>query len=167
MNDQILLLPIQKVHWSDVKRIYQEGIDTGIATLETEAPEWTQWHQAHVQSCRFVALINDMIVGWSALSPVSGRCVYQGVAEVSVYVSVRAQRTGVGYALLSHLVHESEMNGFWTLQAGIYVKNVASIRLHRKCGFREVGIRERIGKDKHGDWWDVMLMERRSPNVGI
>jgi L-amino acid N-acyltransferase YncA len=132
--------------WRAVQSIYLEGIATGNATFETDAPNWEEWDHAHAPTCRLVARDGDQIVGWAALSPVSGRCVYAGVAEVSVYIAAATRGKGGGSALLRALVEESEQNGFWTLQAGILPENAASIALHKACGFREVGRRERIGQ---------------------
>jgi phosphinothricin acetyltransferase len=157
--------PMQAADWPQVGAIYQEGIDTGIATLETTVPTWDTWNTAHRPDCRLVARNGDRILGWAALTPVSGRCVYAGVAEVSVYIAASARGQGMGKALLNTLVEASERAGIWTLQAGIFANNTASIGLHRACGFREVGIRERLGQ-LNGTWWDIMLMERRSKMVG-
>jgi L-amino acid N-acyltransferase YncA len=151
--------------WERVRAIYLEGIATGDATFETDAPEFDEWSAAHLCACRLVARIDGEIVGWAALSPVSSRCVYEGVAEVSVYVGEKARGRGVGRKLLSSLVSESEGNNLWTLQAGVLAENGASIRLHESCGFRVVGKRERLGKLK-GVWRDVVLLERRSRVVG-
>jgi L-amino acid N-acyltransferase YncA len=151
--------------WAAVRAIYLEGIATGHATLETCAPEWEKWDGDHLRDCRLVAWEGDQVVGWAALSPVSGRCVYAGVAEVSVYVAASARGRGVGKALLGALVEESERQCIWTLQAGIFHENTASIALHKSCGFREVGRRERIGQ-LNGVWRDVLLLERRSEVVG-
>lgn len=162
-----------------MREIYRQGIATGNATFETDVPEWEKWDSSHRKDCRLVALerfgedSSELVVplekltvlGWAALSPVSIRRVYAGVAEVSVYVSTAARGRGVGKALLQALVEESEGNGIWTLQAGIFPENTASISLHTSCGFRQVGIRRRIGK--LGDAWrDVVLLERRSSRVG-
>lgn len=152
--------------WPSVRAIYLEGIATGQATYETEAPEWAAWDRAHLEGCRLVARGADEVEGWAALSPVSGRCVYAGVAEVSVYVAAAARGQGVGRALLNALVAASEAAGIWTLQAGIFPENEASVALHTACGFRIVGRRERLGQ-LHGVWRDVYLMERRSVIVGI
>lgn len=152
--------------WECVRSIYLEGIATGDATFETEAPSWDTWNNAHLSSCRLVARDADSVLGWAALSPVSSRCVYGGVAEVSVYVAAMARAKGIGRALLTELIVESERNGIWTLQAGILAENTASIAIHRGSGFREVGRREKLGKLK-GEWRDVVLMERRSSVVGI
>lgn len=151
--------------WEGVRSIYLEGIATGFATFETNAPAWEQWDAAHLRRARLVARVGDGIIGWAALSPVSNRCVYGGVAEVSVYVGEGGRGRGVGRALLCALIEASERNEIWTLQAGIFPENAASVGLHLRCGFREVGRRERIGK-LNGAWRDILLLERRSPNVG-
>jgi phosphinothricin acetyltransferase len=152
--------------WPEVERIYREGIETGNATFETEAPSWEKWDAGHVKNCRFVAKIKEKVVGWVALSPVSSRCVYQGVAEVSVYVGSTGRGKGVGRKLLASVVEESEKQGYWTLQASVFPENVASLKLHRQLGFREVGKRERLAK-REGVWRDVILLERRSEKVGL
>lgn len=152
---------MQAQHWPAVKNIYEEGIRTGHATFEKAAPEWSEWNQAHLEQPRLVALDNGEVLGWAALTPVSGRCIYAGVAEVSVYVSAAARGKGLGKGLLQHLVDESEKNGLWTLQAGIFPENKASVAIHESCGFRIVGVRERIGK-MNGVWRDNLLLERRS-----
>lgn len=152
--------------WPEVRAIYLEGIATGHATFETAAPEWAVWDLGHVRSCRFVARATDGILGWAALSPVSGRCVYAGVAEVSVYVAEGARGRGVGRSLLDALIKGSEQNGFWTLQAGIFPENTASVALHARAGFRVVGGRERIGA-MNGRWRDTLLLERRSKVTGV
>jgi phosphinothricin acetyltransferase len=151
--------------WDQVKSIYLEGIATRNATFETEAPEWDQWDASHLPHSRLVARSGNSIVGWAALSPVSARRVYAGVAEVSVYVRQESIGQGVGGALLNSLISSSERNGIWTLQAGIFPENISSIALHSKCGFREVGRRERVGK-LDGVWRDTLLFERRSNVVG-
>jgi L-amino acid N-acyltransferase YncA len=152
--------------WAEVARIYESGIATKNATFQTEAPDWESWDKAHRKDCRLIALINDKIVGWAALSPVSGRCVYAGVAEVSVYVDSGFRGIGIGDKLMESLIMQSEINNIWTLQAGIFPENIGSIKLHHKHGFRTIGIRERLGKmDKI--WRDVAMLERRSSTVGI
>ena len=151
--------------WDDVRRIYAEGIATGNATMETSVPEWENWDAAHRKDCRLVARgPGGEILGLAALSPVSERCAYGGVAEVSVYVAGAARGHGVGRALLSELVRVSEEAGIWTLQAGIFPENTASIAIHHACGFRTVGVREKLGK-LGGVWRDVALLERRSARV--
>jgi len=147
--------------WEEVRRIYLEGIATGNATFETDAPSWERWDAAHVREPRLVARDDEGLVGWASLSKVSERCVYAGVAEVSVYVAESARGRGVGRKLLEALIEGSEAAGIWTLQAGIFPENIASIAIHRRCGFRVVGTRERIGQ-LAGRWRDVMLLERRS-----
>ena len=162
----ISIEPMMPEDWPAVRAIYLEGIATGNATFETSAPEWEKWDAAHIASCRLVARSNGEVLGWAALSPVSSRCVYAGVAEVSVYVAEAARGQGVGLQLLSGLVTASEQAGLWTLQAGIFAGNEASVRLHEHCGFRIVGTRERLGQ-LNGTWRDVLLMERRSELVGL
>ena len=147
--------------WPAVKAIYEQGIAGGQATFEIEAPSWDDWDRAHLEGHRLVALQDGEVAGWAALSPVSGRCVYQGVSENSVYVADSAQGRGIGRALLDELIARSERDGIWTIRAGIFPENEASIELHKRCGFRVVGVHERIGKH-HGVWRDVVLMERRS-----
>jgi L-amino acid N-acyltransferase YncA len=151
--------------WPAVRTIYLEGIVTGQATFETEAPDWAEWDQDHLAGCRLVARQNGQVMGWAALSPVSGRCVYGGVAEVSVYIAASARGQGLGRRLLQALIDESERTGLWTLQAGIFPENKASLAVHKRCGFREVGYREHLGQ-MHGVWRDVVLLERRSRIVG-
>ncbi|RSK24946.1 GNAT family N-acetyltransferase [Hymenobacter metallilatus] len=154
-------------HWPAAKAIYEAGIATGNATFATAAPSWEEWDRGHLPHSRLVALDDDgQMLGWAALSPVSSRCVYGGVGEVSVYVADSARGRGVGRQLLAALVRESEQHDMWTLQAGIFPENEASLRLHEAAGFRLVGRRERIGK--MGDQWrDTLLLERRSPEVGL
>jgi phosphinothricin acetyltransferase len=147
--------------WPAVKAIFEQGIAGGQATFEVEAPSWDAWDKTHLDGHRLVAVQGGEVVGWAALSPVSERCCYEGVAEDSVYVADEAQGRGVGRALLAELIERAERNGFWTLQAGIFPENTASLELHKRCGFRVVGVRERLGHT-HGVWRDVVLMERRS-----
>jgi len=153
--------------WPAVLEIYVQGIATGDATLETSPPEWQSWDQSHITQHRFVAVSDSgEITGWAALTPVSGRCVYAGVAEVSVYIGSRFRGQKIGDTLLKHLILESEKGGYWTLQAGIFPENAPSINLHEKNGFRVIGYRENIGKMK-GVWRSVNLLERRSKVTGI
>ena len=152
-------------HWPGVREIYREGIATGNATFATDLPDLEKWNSAHLQDCRLVACKRDQVLGWAALSPVSARRVYAGVAEVSVYVAAAARGRGVGKSLLKALIQESEAKGVWTLQAGIFPENSASIALHKSCGFRKVGVRRRIGKLRD-TWRDVLLLERRSTTIG-
>jgi L-amino acid N-acyltransferase YncA len=152
--------------WPAVRAIYDEGIATGNATFQTESPSWEAWDSDHLPTCRLVAHEADAVLGWAALSTVSGRCVYAGVAEVSVYIAAEARGRGLGKRLLTALVAESEKNEFWTLQAGIFPENRPSLAIHEQCGFRVVGVRDRLGQ-MHGRWRDVILMERRSATVGV
>ena len=161
-----LINAMQPDDWLLVRAIYLEGIATGKATFETEAPSWEEWNASHLVLARLVARDEDRLIGWAALSEVSRRQVYSGVAEVSVYVARDNRRQGVGRALLERLITESEQNGIWTLQASVFPENVATIALHRACGFREVGRRERISK-LNGSWRDTILLERRSKSVGF
>ena len=163
---EIKVRPMRADDWTSVAEIYRLGIASGNATFETEIPSWEKWDAAHLATCRLIACADTGPVGWAALSRVSARKVYEGVAEVSVYVSPESQGRGVGKKLLAALIEESERNGIWTLQAGIFPENVASLRLHRRCGFREVGVRERVGRYRD-IWRDVVMLERRSSAVGI
>jgi L-amino acid N-acyltransferase YncA len=160
------LTPMLPEHYGQVKEIYELGIATGNATLETKAPDWEEWDAKHLSGCRLVALVEGKVAGWAALTPVSGRCVYSGVAEDSIYIHPDYKGRGLGKLLLNRLVALSEKEGIWTLQAGILNENKASIKLHGQCGFKVVGIRERLGQ-LHGQWRDVCLMERRSTIVGV
>lgn len=160
------ILALMPDDWPQVAAIYAAGIAGGNATFETSIPAWDTWNAGHLSQPRLVAVEDDAVIGWAALSPVSGRCVYAGVAEVSVYVAETARGQGVGTALLEALIAGSEQEGIWTLQAGIFRENAASIAMHRACGFREVGYRERLGQ-LAGVWRDVILIERRSPAVGV
>lgn len=159
--------PLTRDDWDRVKAIYAEGIATGLATFETELPDWESWDGSHLSEPRVVAEAGEEVVGWAALSPVSDRCAHGGVAEVSVYVDPDHRGRGVGGRLLGRLVEESEEAGYWTLQAGIFPENEASVRLHEKHGFRTVGRRERLGRGRDGEWRDVLLLERRSDRVGV
>ena len=150
--------------WPAVREIYQAGIATGEATFQTTTPDWEAWDAGHLDEHRLVASVGGQVVGWAALAPVSDRCAYAGVAEDSIYVAPGGQGRGVGRALLAALVASAERGGIWTVQTGIFPENQASIRLHQACGFRVVGLRERLGQ-LHGRWRDVVLLERRSPVI--
>ena len=163
--------PMTADDWATVRRIYAEGIATGDATLEREAPDWDHFDRSHRPDCRLVARRSDLgadggIVGWTALSAYSGRRVYTGVAWESVYVAEAARGTGVGRALLEALIPASEAAGFWTLLAGVIADNAASLALHERVGFVRVGVQHRLGQDVTGRWRDVVLLERRSSTVG-
>lgn len=152
--------------WAQVSAIYLSGIKTEIATFQTEVPSWEEWNSSHLKSCRLVARFGNTVLGWAALSPTSSRCVYAGVAEVSIYIDEHHKGHGVGTALLKALIELSEDDGLWTLESGIIKENTASLNLHKRCGFRELGIREKVAKMGNGKWHDVVLMERRSKSVG-
>ena len=148
--------------WPAVRAIYADGIATGDATFESEPPSWEGFDADHLRDHRLVALGDDGVCGWAALSPISERCAYQGVAEDSVYVAAAHRGRGVGRTLLEALLRSADAGGIWTVQAGVFPENVASVRLHEQMGFRIVGTRERIGR-LNGEWRDVLLLERRAP----
>ncbi len=153
--------------WAQVAAVYWEGIQTKIATFQAEVPSWEQWDKSHCADCRLVARAGDTVLGWAALTPISSRCVYAGVADVSIYVGQNHKRQGIGQALLRELIRQSEAEGFWSLESRIIRENTGSQALHAKCGFRQIGFREKLGKMDNGKWHDVVLMERRSQTVGI
>ena len=157
---------MQQSDWEAISIIFAEGIATGYATFEKNIPSYETWDNAHLKSCRIVVLKDKTVLGWAALSPVSSRCVYGGVAEVSVYVAQKHKNQGVGKLLMQHLIEQSEKEGLWTLQSGIFPENYGSIKLHEKVGFRYIGKREQVGKID-GVWKDNLLFERRSKIVGI
>lgn len=163
---EVVIEPMTADHWEAVRAIFLEGIATGDATFEKEAPSWETWDATHLTFPRLVARAADSLIGWAALSPVSQRKAYAGVAEVSVYVAAHNRERGVGRSLLERLIQESEQSGIWTLQAAVFPENAATIALHKRCGFREVGRRERISK-LNDRWRDTILLERRSEIVGI
>ena len=162
----LIIRPMTGADAADVLRIFEEGMRTGMSSLETEVPDWPGWDASHLKKCRLVGIIAGKIAGWAALTPVSGRCVYGGVAEESVYVGESFRGVGIGVQLLNALNEASEKEGFWTLQAGIFAENRVSIRAHEKAGFRIVGTREKLGR-RNGEWKDIVLMERRSGKVGV
>lgn len=166
MKENVIIKDMKASDWDAVSEIYAEGIATGFATFETSVPDYSDWNNAHLQSCRFVAVVGEKVLGWAALSPVSSRCVYGGVAEVSVYVGKESRGMGVGKQLLKKLITASESIGLWTLQSGVFPENEGSIELHKKVGFRYIGKRERVGK-LHGEWKDNVLFEKRSTIIGI
>ncbi len=156
---------MQAADWDAVRGIYQEGIATRNATFETDVPAWEKWDSAHLPFARLVARATEGVLGWAALSPVSSRHCYRGVAEASVYVAARCRRQGLGRSLLPALIGEAEQHGIWTLQAAVFPENQASLALLDRCGFRVVGRRERLAQ-LDGMWRDVLLLERRSAVVG-
>ena len=162
----ILLRSMAANDWPMVSEIYKQGIDTGNATFQQDVPSWDEWDTGHLKGCRFVAEAENELVGWAALSPVSGRCVYAGVAEVSVYVSGTFRGQQIGTKLLQILITESERQNIWTLQAGIFLENKASLKIHQQLDFRIVGYREKIGK-MNNVWRNTILLERRSKIAGI
>lgn len=168
MNSDATLATVRAMtpaDWPAVRAIYEDGIATRNATFETTPREWDEWNAGHLEACRLVAVHHDAVVGWAALSPISKRAVYSGVAEVSIYVAAQARGQGIGRRLLGELISSAEGAGIWTLQAAVFPENLATIRLHRAAGFREVGRRERIGQ-LSGRWRDTILLERRSSTVG-
>lgn len=167
-RDRIVLQPLTAEDWPDAARVYEEGIAGGNATFEAAAPSWEEWSAKRAGYPSVVARDADdgQMLGWAALGPVSARAVYRGVGEVSIYVAPAHMRRGVGRALLLALIDASERAGFWTMRAGIFPENAASIALHESCGFELVGVSRRIGQMPDGRWRDVVLYERRSPVVG-
>lgn len=164
----MLIVPMRPSDWPEVRRIYADGIATGDATLEHHAPDWDHFDRSHRGDCRFVARATSggPVLGWVALTSYSARTTYSGVAWESVYVAPEAQRQGVGRALLEAVIAAAEREGLWTLLAGVLAENRPSLRLHRACGFRRVGVQRSMGRDVTGRWRDVVLLERRSPTVG-
>lgn len=162
----LTVAPFQETDFPSVQKIYRQGIDTGDATFQQKAKSWSEWDNSHHPFCRIVAVKNEHIVGWAALSPISSRAVYAGIAEVSIYVDNTYKQQGIGQALLAQLITDSEQHGIWTLQAGIFPENIGSIKLHENNGFRQIGTREKLGK-MNNIWRDVVLLERRSHVVGV
>ncbi|TVR81443.1 MAG: N-acetyltransferase family protein [Chitinophagaceae bacterium] len=161
---QLTFRKLTQKDWEKVSEIYRDGINTGIATFQTEVPEWSDWDKSHLEKGRIIALHNNQIIGWAALTAVSDRCIYAGVAEVSLYIAKDFWGKKVGTKLLQKLIYISEKEGIWTLQAGIFTENIASLNLHKSVGFRTVGMREKIGK-LNNQWKDLYLLERRSKIV--
>lgn len=164
---KVTFRPMVPGDWPAVAEIYRQGIESGNATFETDVPEWESWDAARSPECRIVAAVDEAVVGFGGLSPVSRRCVYAGVREVMIYVAASARGRGVGAKLLLELVRQTESLGLWTLQAGIFPENQASIRIFEKAGFRVLGTHERLGRFHDGRWRDVVLMERRSSVAGL
>lgn len=166
MNQEITINEMISSDWVEVREIFIEGIGTANATFRTEAPVWDEWDKDHLSICRFVAKQNEKVVGWVALTPISSMRAFSGVMEVSIYIASSAAGKGVGSRLLQQVIDSSEQNKIWTIQAMIFPENAASINLHKKFGFEEVGTRKQIGK-LNGVWRDVVLLERRSNKVGV
>lgn len=157
---------LQPCDWEAVSNIYYEGILTKNATFQNEVPTWQEWDESHLKNCRFIAKCNDVIVGWAALSPISNRPVFRGVAEDSIYIKEGYRGKGVAKCLMEHLIKQSEADGIWTLEAKIFPENIESIALHEKFGYVNVGTRSKIGRMASGEWRDIVVMERRSRIVG-
>jgi len=164
--EDIIISNFYKEDWEEIKAIYKEGLETGYSTLETTIPTWRKWNEELIKECRLAARRSNEILGWAALTKFSTRKVYSGVADVRIYIKRSARGAGLGTKLLGALIKESEKQGYWTLQSKIFVKNKASIKLHKKCGFKKVGIREAYGR-RNGKWQNILLMEKRSEVVGI
>jgi phosphinothricin acetyltransferase len=163
----VIIRAMEREDWDAVAAIFQEGIDLKTSTFHQEVPSYEDWDASHTADCRLVAVAEGRVIGWTALTPYSRRKVYSGVAELGIYIKAEYRGRKVGEKLLKALIEESEKQGYWTLQAGIFEINKASIALHEKVGFRMVGYRERIGRDGNGVWQNTVLMERRSPRIGI
>lgn len=164
---EFIIRDMKPSDWSEVAAIYQEGIDIEIATFQTEVPTYDSWDQSHINSCRLVAIYDNMVIGWTALSPCSSRCVFAGVAELSVYIKKEYRGLHVGEKLIEATITESEKEGFWSIMSMIMETNIPSIALHYKTGFRMIGLREKIGRDCNGVWQNTVMMERRSQIVGV
>ncbi len=164
--ENIIIRSFHKKDYPSVKKIYQEGIDTKIATFETQAPEFDVWSKSHNSNCTLVAIYNDDVIGFITLTPFSSRYVYRGVGEVSVYVASEFRNLGVGLSLMESFVKATEEEGFWMLLAKIFPENLASLKLHKRNGFRVVGRLTKIGQTTEGIWKDNIFLERRSEVVG-
>ncbi|HEY8729941.1 MAG TPA: GNAT family N-acetyltransferase [Acidothermaceae bacterium] len=165
MDNNVRIEPMRPEHGPAVLAIYEAGIATGNASFETQTPDWPTWDSKHLPDHRFVALENNTVRGWIAASPTSDRCVYTGVVEESIYIEPLARGRGIGVRLMETLIASTEAAGIWTLQSGVFPENEASLKLHTRCGFRVVGVRERIGQHD-GRWRDVLFLERRSEMAG-
>ena len=157
---------MEQADWEQVALIYLEGINTGKSTFQGEVPPWEIWDAGHIKTCRLLACEGSEVLGWAALTPFSSRAVYSGVADLSIYIGEKHRGQGVGRLLLAAIIEESEKLGFWTLQSKIIGENTASIELHKKCGFRVIGYKEKLGRMPNGIWHDIVLMERRSNTMG-
>ena len=154
--------PFNSGDWDDISRIYLQALDSDVSTFQTSCPPFEKWDTSHLPFCRFVFTSDGKVAGWLALSPISSRRIYAGVAEVSIFIEAEARGKGIGTTLMQMAIATAEENGIWTLQSNIIQENAASIALHKKCGFREVGFREKIARDRFGVWRNTVLMERRS-----
>ena len=165
MNDKNNLYTIRELtqdDWTLVKTIYQQGLDSNISTFQTLCPSYQEWNDGHLQDCRFVAVYEERVIGFAAISPTSKREVYHGVVEVSIYIDIQHVNKGIGTKLFRHLIKAAEENGYWSLYSSVIEENTASIALHQKCGFREIGFREKIARDRLGNWHNTILFERRN-----
>lgn len=158
---------MKKDDWEKMSHIYNKGIESGISTFLREVPTFQSWNEKQVKNCSFVARSAGDILGWASLSKTDNRCAYTGVAEISIYIDDNYKKMGIGSALLDALIKQSETEGYWTLQSSIIALNEASLALHKKCGFRVIGRREKIAKDKNNQWQDTIIVEKRSKLVGI
>ena len=156
-----MIRPMLDSDWSRVSEIYIQGIEAGTSTFNTECPDFEEWDAHHLKKCRFVAEDDGKVVGWIAVSPTSYRYAYRGSVELSVYIDDKYKGRGIGTALINHLIEKCGESGIWSLYSVIFADNEASKNLHRKCGFREIGYRERIAQDKFGKWTDIVLYEKR------
>ncbi|MGN0711477.1 MAG: GNAT family N-acetyltransferase, partial [Anaerovoracaceae bacterium] len=156
-----MIRKMQNSDWDRVAEIYTQGIEDGISTFNTQCPSFEQWDEEHIKECRYVYEENGTVAGWIAISPVSGRCAYKGCVEVSIYIDIAYRGKGIGTKLLEKLKTEAQNAGFWSIYSAIISVNFASIALHKKCGFREIGYRERIAKDRFGNWQNTTMMELR------
>lgn len=154
--------PFNKNDWEEVKEIYLQTNDANSATFGIDQPEFEAWDEHYLPFCRLVYESDGKVLGWAAISPISGRLIYKGVAELSIYIDKDSRGRGIGTNLLKRIIWDSESHGIWSLQSSISEENSASIALHHKCGFREIGYRERVSRDAVGEWKDTILMERRS-----
>lgn len=160
MNEELHFRPLIEMDWPAVSEIYRQGLKTRIATFETTVPDWSDWNESHLGTCRIAAEVGEEVIGWAVLSPVSKRKVYKGVAEVTIYIHSSFSGKGVGSALMKELIEASEREGFWSLYSSVFPENVVSIHLHLKHGFREVGYREKIAQ-LDGVWKNTIILERR------
>lgn len=160
-----MIREMEKSDWERVSEIYMQGLERGVSTFNTECPSYEEWDASHIKECRYVYEKDGNICGWISISPISGRSAYKGAVEVSIYVDNDYQNQGIGKSLMRKLCIESEKLGYWSIYAAIFSINTASIHLHKVCGFREIGYREKIAKDKFGEWQNTTLMERRSSNI--